>query len=107
MPQRAYQLTGPPSSWPQRDPGPAQGESHRVSSYTKVLSHLGKRLTGQIQPGRFLGLPRPQPGRSTGQAMAPGVFLDGALIDLKPGRQLVDGYTVGIAVDQLLDLGRV
>jgi hypothetical protein len=39
--------------------------------------------------------------------MAPGVFLDGALIDLKPGRQLVDGYTVGIAVDQLLDLGRV
>jgi hypothetical protein len=39
--------------------------------------------------------------------MAPGVFLDGALIDLKPGRQLVNGYTADIAVDQLLDLGRV
>jgi len=39
--------------------------------------------------------------------MAPGVFLDGALIDLKPGRQLVDGHTVDIALDQLLDLGRV
>jgi len=39
--------------------------------------------------------------------MTPGVFLDGALIDLKPGRQLVDGYTVDIALDQLLDLGRV
>jgi hypothetical protein len=61
-----------------------------------VLGQLGKRLTGQIQPGRFLGRVCPQPGRPTGQAMAPGVFLDGALIDLTPGRQLVDGYTVDL-----------
>ena len=74
MPQRTYQLTGPSSSWAQGDPGPAQGESHRVSGDTKVVSQLGKRLTGQIQLGRFLGLPRPQPGRPTGQAIAPGAF---------------------------------
>jgi hypothetical protein len=72
-----------------------------------VLSQLGKRLTCQIQPGRLLGLPRPQQGRPTGQATAPGMFLDGALIDLKPRRQLVNGYTVDLAPDQLLDLGQV
>ena len=36
--------------------------------------------------------------------MAPGLLLDGALIGLEPGSQLVDGYAVDIALDQLLDL---
>jgi hypothetical protein len=35
------------------------------------------------------------------------VPLDGALINLKPDRQLIDRYTVDIALDQLLDVGRV
>jgi hypothetical protein len=32
------------------------------------------------------------------------LLLDGALIGLEPGSQLVDGYAVDIALDQLLDL---
>jgi hypothetical protein len=33
------------------------------------------------------------------------MILDGALINLKPAGQFVDGNAVGVAVDQLLNLG--
>jgi hypothetical protein len=38
--------------------------------------------------------------------MSSGVLLDGALINLEPARQLIDGDAVDIALDQLFDFAR-
>jgi len=72
-----------------------------------MLGQLGQGLTSQIKINYLRGLVRPKPRRATGKVVPTSMLLDSALVDAEQAGQFIDGYTVGVALDQILDPGWV
>jgi hypothetical protein len=59
-PGTAYQ--GQPPTGTRRDSSPSQNKGGGIGSHLEMLGQLGQGLPSEIQPRRFLRLPRPKPG---------------------------------------------